>query len=658
MSIKKGNYKLSKYFQLCVILAVVFAGLTTFIGCILYSKNFDYRIEKRQKYAAKQIIKKFDESISYADNITNFVAKRIAKRNGKQQMVASILQDSKPKMENIDDNIFTWTLLDFVNPSGYVIASSALGVVDKPNFISQDKRSWIVSARTQPWKLQFSKKDIGISSGKTVIPLGFGVTGANNNFLGIISLGINIEKLSSVLQSVVSNESIKYALFDENYSLVLSSENFEPGELTDLEHHLESYKNSLKDSDNFEVNDNTFNLEKSKIYPFSIVVSSDNRAITQEFWSTLLPKIIGSIYLTIFFVLLLLFLKRRLLNPIDNLASAADKISQKQFDALVPNSDICEINLLSDAILNFKQLFKKEEDLNAKLKSDHAKDRQENISKNDFLTAAAHDLKNLIAGVMGIAELIRFNINEKINLSEIKFNREELEENLEHLNDIDKCSSDLLDFIHDLLDINQASTGDFKITEESEVNLTDLTRRSIALLETRANKSRQQFIYNINKNSPALIAHNLDSKRIKQILVNLLSNSIKYSKENRKIEIKIERLNLDDSEIVNKQIVENLHNNPAIDTKRRDHLLHLVSKKRNERITRIAITIKDQGFGMDKDQIKIALNKYDSIKNQNTGHIDATGLGLPLIKYLIDTQGGLLEIKSERGVGTEVRVVF
>jgi K+-sensing histidine kinase KdpD len=65
---------------------------------------------------------------------------------------------------------------------------------------------------------------------------------------------------------------------------------------------------------------------------------------------------------------------------------------------------------------------------------------------------------------------------------------------------------------------------------------------------------------------------------------------------------------------------------------------------------------------MDEDEIKIALTKYGMIKNQGacktTGMIDSTGLGLPIVKYLVEMQGGLLEIKSQKDAGTEVRVVF
>lgn len=655
---KKSDLKLTEYFWVLLALVVTTAVLIVAVNYFIYSKNFAKEIEARQKHSAESLVKKFDESVSYIDNLTSLVAKRISKRGAARYFVASLLEDTKPKIDDASDSIFSWTLFDFVTPNGYVVANSVLGVLDKPVFVSEDKKAWITSARVEPWKLQFSKKDIGITSHQPIIPLGFGVTDTTGRFLGIISLGINIDRLEMALQAAIPNQQTRYALFDENYSTILFSENFTQKKLGALEQYLSSYQRGMRDGDYFVVNGQKFHLEKSKLYPFWIVVGDDENLLRGEFRSKFLPNTIDMVCLVMFFIVLLYFFKKRFLQPVTQLASASRKISKKQFDVLVPSAEIYELNLLSDAVLNVKQLLKKEEDLQAQIKSDNQKDRKEHIHKNDFLSAAAHDLKNLIAGVMGIAELIRFNLNEKAKLSEIKFNKDELVENLDHLNDLDECSSDLLDFINDLLDINQASIGDFRIIEESEVNLTELTRRSIALLETRANKARQRFIYDINKNSPALIAHNLDSRRIKQILVTLLSNSIKYSKENRKIEIKIERLGSEESEKSNNQIVENIHNNQDIDEKHKHHLLHLVSKRRNEGISRIAITIKDQGFGMDKDEIKIALTKYGAVKSQNTGLIDSTGLSLPLIKHLVEAQGGLLEIKSERGVGTEIKLVF
>ena len=68
------------------------------------------------------------------------------------------------------------------------------------------------------------------------------------------------------------------------------------------------------------------------------------------------------------------------------------------------------------------------------------------------------------------------------------------------------------------------------------------------------------------------------------------------------------------------------------------------------------ISIKDHGYGMSENEIKIALEKYGRIKMAQSKFIDSTGLGLPLVKHLVEMQGGMMVISSEKNVGTEVKV--
>ena len=61
---------------------------------------------------------------------------------------------------------------------------------------------------------------------------------------------------------------------------------------------------------------------------------------------------------------------------------------------------------------------------------------------------------------------------------------------------------------------------------------------------------------------------------------------------------------------------------------------------------------------MTEEEIEIALQKYKTVENANSGKVDSIGLGLPIVKYLVEKQGGALEIKSEKNIGTTIRVVF
>ena len=70
------------------------------------------------------------------------------------------------------------------------------------------------------------------------------------------------------------------------------------------------------------------------------------------------------------------------------------------------------------------------------------------------------------------------------------------------------------------------------------------------------------------------------------------------------------------------------------------------------------ITISDQGFGMTPIQVQTAFTKYKTIENPNSGKVDSFGLGLPIVKQLVELQNGTIEVKSEIKRGTEVTLKF
>ena len=118
----------------------------------------------------------------------------------------------------------------------------------------------------------------------------------------------------------------------------------------------------------------------------------------------------------------------------------------------------------------------------------------------------------------------------------------------------------------------------------------------------------------IEESLPKLFA---DGKRLRQVLINLISNSIKYSPPDTVINI---------SALV------------------KDGKIHLI--------------VADQGFGMNEEQLAIALTKWGMVENENSGKLDSSGLGLPLAKHLIELHGAEFRVESKPGKGTIVTMVF
>ncbi len=233
---------------------------------------------------------------------------------------------------------------------------------------------------------------------------------------------------------------------------------------------------------------------------------------------------------------------------------------------------------------------------------------QKQSSKQDFINSVVHELKNPLNIIFGLANILKDEIHYQVSQKE----REE------YLQDIAESAQELNEIIHDLLDVGSALSGNFSVDLSAEIDVKDLIKRSIKLNYDYALSGRIKLVGEVAEDLNFI---KLDAKRMKQILANLISNSIKYSPE--KTEIKISAQNI-------------LENGAKY----------------------LQIIVADQGFGMTPDQVQLAFQKYQTIKNPNSGKVDSFGLGLPIVKQLVELQNGTIEIKSELNKGTEIKLKF
>jgi len=646
---------LKDYWILFIIIIINATLIINISNYFFLDKNFNDNIENRKKNSSRILIEKFDESLIYIENFANFIGKRIAHEdNNKPEVVAQILQSIKPNIDHVRYNIFTWTLFDFVNPKGYVIAASSFGVINNPELVTKEKRSWMTTAKEEVFKLQFSKKDIGIISNEPILPAALGVEG-KSGFLGYVTLGANINKMMESFQVAVADKVIKFIIFDQDFNRVLSSQNSDSEDVDQIHSYLLNNKNNLKLNEPFAEEGKNYYLANSPNYPFLFVVGVDEKIVRQEFWLQFFPKVSNTLYLTIFFLILLYFFRTKLLKPVIELSEATKQISSKNFDALVPDSDIYEINILADSIREVKQFLRLEEKEKEKLRKQKNKAEQENFGKTEFLSATVHDLKNHLVAIIGVTDLMKNNLNEKHSPAGIKIGKKELSDNIQCLDDISNSTKELSNLVEDILDINQAGTGNFKIEIQDKVDLGGLILRSVKLLTTRAGGSKQKIICNIDNDSKKIIGILLDPRRVKQILANLISNSIKYSPPHTVIEVCIRQLTNAECVELYEDLSRKITNNRDLNVKDSDKIAKILGRKLHNRVS---IIVKDHGFGMDEDEIKVALSKYGVVENDNSGKVDSTGLGLPIVKYLVEAQGGAIRIKSKKGEGTEVEIII
>jgi len=236
------------------------------------------------------------------------------------------------------------------------------------------------------------------------------------------------------------------------------------------------------------------------------------------------------------------------------------------------------------------------------------KDSNDIVSQREFMGAIIHELKTPLNAIVGFSQILRDEVR-KPNF---------IEECDDCTQEIIKAANEMDNLIHDLLDVGSQISGNFSVDLSKFIDVRNIVERSMKLNYGYATRSNITIQSDIAENVSEI---KLDEKRMKQILTNLISNAAKYSPPRTKIKI------------VARKFSEN----------KKDFL---------------QIIIVDQGFGMTKEQIKTAFQKYKTIQNPNSEKVDSFGMGLPIVKQLVELQSGTIEMSSEVGKGTEIKLKF
>lgn len=239
---------------------------------------------------------------------------------------------------------------------------------------------------------------------------------------------------------------------------------------------------------------------------------------------------------------------------------------------------------------------------------------QELVNKSDyktkFLSSIAHELRNYLNPMTTINSLIKSETYGKVDPEYI-----ELASEASHI------IREMMALTYDLIDLNQSESGQFSINMSEEIDIVLVIKRAIKINFGLSLKRKNKIEFDETTSIPKI---KLDERRMKQILVNLISNALKYSCENKTIIISA-----------------------------REEIIF--GKKQ------LIISVKDEGIGMSKDDIKMALNGLGTKiakNNLDNKDFDSHGIGFLLVKQLVELQKGKMEIISEINQGTEIKLIF
>ena len=230
-----------------------------------------------------------------------------------------------------------------------------------------------------------------------------------------------------------------------------------------------------------------------------------------------------------------------------------------------------------------------------------------NRAKTTFLNNMSHDIRTPMNAIIGYTGLAESHIG---NTEQVR----------DYLAKIGQSSNHLLSLINDVLDMSRIESGKMNLDEKPE----DLPRIIHTLQDiVRADvyaKHQEFFVTTKDLNDEAVIC---DKLRLNQVLLNILSNSIKYTPENGTISLQITEM----------------------DVKAPGYATY-------------EFRVRDNGIGMDKDFLQTIYDPFSRVQSSTVSGIQGTGLGMAITKNLIDIMGGKIEIESEPGRGTETVVTF
>ena len=248
---------------------------------------------------------------------------------------------------------------------------------------------------------------------------------------------------------------------------------------------------------------------------------------------------------------------------------------------------------------NIDSLIKKERMQEEKLKKAYAAAENANKAKTEFLNNMSHDIRTPMNVILGYNQLMKSLLTEP--------------KQLDYQKKMEQSGKLLLSIINNVLDMARIESGKVKVDENYE-RVGEVVDEIISTFSSEAEEK------GIHLSGSMKVTHRnilCDGTKIREIYVNLVSNAMKYTPRGGNVTITVEELPCE-----------------------------------KEGYMKVKSEIKDTGIGMSKEYLPTLFEPFSRERNTTTGRVRGTGLGMPIVKKMVDLMGGSLEVESELGKGT------
>ncbi len=220
-------------------------------------------------------------------------------------------------------------------------------------------------------------------------------------------------------------------------------------------------------------------------------------------------------------------------------------------------------------------------------------------SKSEFLAIMSHELRTPLNAIIGFSDILKGQMFGPIGDARYA----------DYAGDIYESGSHLLSMINEILDLSKAEAGKLELRED-RFDLCDTVQGTLTMIRPRADAAGISLQFEPMEDCPAIFG---DERKIKQVLLNLMANAVKFSSSGDRVTVSVERLE-----------------------------------------EGIELAVIDRGIGIAEDDIATALEPFGQVDSAHNREHEGTGLGLPLAKRLVELHGGSLSLESREGFGTRV----
>lgn len=227
-----------------------------------------------------------------------------------------------------------------------------------------------------------------------------------------------------------------------------------------------------------------------------------------------------------------------------------------------------------------------------------------NKAKTDFLLTMSHELRTPLNAIMGFSEVMKQQLRGPLGD----------ERYVDYANDIYDSASHLLAVINNILDISRIEAGRLELDEQAVV-IRDEIGKALRQLEEEARGAGVKLTSEIEQDLPMLLG---DAHKIRQIVMNLVGNAVRYMPDSGQVTVRANR----------------------------------------EKEGGIVLIVEDDGAGMSAEDVERVISPFVRLSNPMVRAHDGTGLGLPLVKALVELHGGKFTLTSEIDKGTTGTAVF